>query len=442
MYPMAKRGLRVRAETFGFETGSSWAMEAFRLLFNVPRAFEPLVAAWDLRHPGSSKALRKLQAGGFVAYQPGVIVDTKTGKLAEREGRSVARWRTTAAGKRALAEFTEDGRTFEEAYPRAASGKHGAIELLRALNLEDYQAKHGVSAAQAIESSGLPERLGRWWLKKFTESGYIVELPTRLADVREVVPAHYRVTKLLCRQLGEVLEEYGLGYLKSEFRLSRSRFLSDIDPARIGLTGATDYDHDVESQRVVAALLQSGGWAEGGVFSMEPRIVLPVNDLVSPWGFDVSGNGSIFYQPDAELRGVEEVDGKRLVRRYVVEYERFQSRRDAWGHIERFIGYMHTRALRGEAGALLFVVDSDSRRRGYVQLIEAFADHAIDSPNYISANPITLAVSSVDRVTGSSDPLNLREWNRIALPVGADTDCRPVLHPPESSPYDAYFGRG
>jgi hypothetical protein len=341
-----------------------------------------------------------------------------------------------------LAEFTEDGRTFEEAYPRATGGKHGAIELLRAFDLEDYQAKHGVSAARAIAASNLPERLGRWWMQKFLDSGYIVELPVRLADVREVVPAHYRVTKLLCRQLGEVLEEFNMGYLKSEFRLSRSRFLADIDPARIGITGATDYDHDVESQRVVAALLKSDNWAGGGVFSMEPRIVLPINDNRSPWTFDQAAAGSVFYQPDAELRGVEEVDGRRLVRRYVVEYERFQSRRDAWGHIERFIGYMHTRALRGEAGALLFVVDSDSRRRGYVQLIEAFADHVLDTPEMLSANPITLAVSSVDRVVQSADPLNLREWNRIALPIGADTGCRPVLHPPESSPYDAYFGRG
>jgi hypothetical protein len=439
---MTKRGLKVRAETFGFDTERPWALDALRLLFNVPRAFAPLVSAWDLRHPGTLKALRKLQAGGFVAYQPGLIVDTRTGKLAEREGRAVARWRATAAGKRALTEFLEDGRIFEEAYPRAASGKHGAIELLRAFDLEDYQAKHGVSAARAIESSKLPERLGRWWLQKFAESGYIVELPVRIADVREVVPAHYRVTKLLCRQLSEALDEFGKGYLKSEFRLSRSRFLGDIDPARIGLTGATDYDHDVESQRVVAALLGSDGWAGGGVFSMEPRIVLPVNDSASPWAFEVGAAGSVFYQPDAELRGVEEVDGKRLVRRYVVEYERFQSRRDAWGHIERFIGYMHTRALRGEAGALLFVVDSDSRRRGYVQLIEAFADHAMDSPTVLAGNPITLAVSSVDRVVQSTDPLNLREWNRISLPIGADTDCRPVLHPPESSPYDAYFGRG
>lgn len=440
---MGRKGVAARAETFGFDTDNPWALDAFRLIFNVPRAFEPLVKAWDLRHPGALRALKKLHARGFVAYQPGVIIDTRTGKAADLEGRAVSRWRLTASGKRALAEYVEDRRTFEDAYPRAShEGYKGAILMLQALDLEDSQARHGISAVHAISSSQLPERLGRWWLQNFVEKGYVIELNHKLADTREVIPAHWRITKNLCKQLNEVLDEFGPSYMKSEFRLSRSRLLQDIDPARVGITGATDYDHDVESQKVVAAILRSNSWAGGGVFSMEPRIVLPVNQGIVPWEFDERYKETAFYQPDAELRGVEEIDGRRLVRRYVVEYERFQSRRDAWGHIERFVGYMHTKALKGEAGALLFVVDSDSRRRSYVQLIEAFADHALESLHLLSQNPITLAVSLVDRVLESQDPLNLKEWSRIQLPVGADTGCRPVLHPPGSSPYDSYFGRG
>lgn len=440
---MARRGIAARAETFGFDAEHPWALDALRLLFNVPRAYEPLVKAWDLRHPGCMQAIRRLEHRGFVSFQPKIVMDTRTGQFAGREGRPVARWRASAAGKRALAEYLEDGRVFEEQFPRASSnGARGAVALLSHFCLEDYQVRHGVSAAHAITASGLPERLGRWWVQTFLALGYLVELDVRLADVREVIPGHWRVSRNLCRQLADVLDEYGPAYLKTEFRLSRSKFLSDIDPARIGITGATDYDHDVESQRVVAAMLNSENWAGGGVFSMEPRIVIPIDQSMRPWQFSRGGDGVSFYQPDAELRGVETTDGKRSVRRYVVEYERFQSRRDAWAHIERFLGYMHTKAQRGEAGALLFVVDSDSRRRSYVQLIEAFADHAIDAPHVLVANPITLAVSSVERVLRSVDPLNLREWNRIQLPVGADTECRPVLHPPESSPYDSYFGRG
>jgi len=402
-----------------------------------------LVAAWDVRHPGTLKALDRLVALGLVAHQRGIIVDTRTGAPAGREGRAVVRWRATAAGKRALAEFTEDGRTFEEAYPRAeASGRHGAIELLKALSLDDYRARQGVSAMAAIGAAGLPVRLGRWWLGQFVKAGYVVELETKLADIREVVPEHWRITKTLCRKLDEILERTAYAYLRTEFRVGRRRFLENIDPARVGLTGATDYDHDVESQRVVAAILRSQNWAGGGVFLMEPRIILPVDEDLYPWQFSAAGAGTTFYQPDAELRGSETTDGRRMVRRYIVEYERFQSRRDAWGHIERFLGYMHTKALPGEAGALLFVVDTEARSRSYVQLIEAFADHIHEHPQRGVANQLTLAASSVERVLASNDPLNLREWSRIELPGGADTQYRPVLHPPESSPYDSYFGRG
>jgi hypothetical protein len=440
---MTRRGIAARAETFGFDTPTPWALDAFRLLFNVPRAFEPLAKAWDLRHPGCLRALQRLVASGFVTYQPAVVVDTRTGRVASTEGRRLTRWRTTASGKRALSAYLEDSRVFEDRHRRVtAGGASAAIALLAAFDLEDAQARHGISAMHAFDRAGMPVRLGRWWMTQFESSGYIVSLPAKIADVREVVPAHWRVTRNLCRQLSDVLDEYGPSHLRTELRLSRTKFLTDIDPARIGITGATDYDHDVETQRVVAAILRSGAWAGSGVFSMEPRIVLPVDQSSIPWGFDLHGGGTSFYQPDAELRGVEQVDGRTVVRRYVVEYERFQSRRDAWGHVERFLGYMHTRALAGEGGVLLFVVDSDARRRSYVQLIEAFADHALDAPHLLPRNPVVLAVSSVQRVLDSVDPLNLREWNRIVLPVGADTHCRPVLHPPESSPYDSYFGRG
>lgn len=440
---MAQRGTTQLDPRLGFDAAMPWALDSLRLLFSVPRAFGPLVVAWDVRHPGTLKALERLVSLGLVAHQNGIIVDTRTGEMVKRAGRGVARWRATASGKRALAEFTEDGRTFEEAYPRAAtSGRHGAIELLRALSLDDHRSRQGVSAIAVIGASKLPIRLGRWWLEQFVKAGYVVELDEKLADAREVVPEHWRITKELCRKLDEVLEHTAYEYLRTEFRVGRRRFLQNIEPARVGLTGATDYDHDVEAQRVVAAILRSQNWAGGGVFLMEPRIILPVIADMYPWQFSPTGTGTTFYQPDAELRGVETFDGRRMVRRYVVEYERFQSRRDAWGHIERFLGYMHTKTLPGEAGALLFVVDTETRRRSYIQLIEAFADHVADHPQHGAANQVTLAVSSVERVLVSDDPLNLREWSRIELPGGADTIYRPVLHPPESSPYDSYFGRG
>lgn len=439
---MRRRNFSERAETFGFDTDHPWALDAFRLLFNVPRAYHPLVQAWDARHPGTRKALTRLTASGFVHYQPGVIVDTRTGTTAGAESRRVPRWRMTAKGRRALLAYREDIRTFEDAHPKVtASGAHAAIALLDAFDLDPAKSRFGVSVPYAISRSGIEERLGRWWVQRYAGEGYIVLLEHKLADVREVIPAHWRVTRSLCRQLEDVLDTFGPAHLKTELRVKRNRLLDDIDPARVGIDGATDYDHDVEAQHVVSALLRSPRWAGGGVFTIEPRILLPIDQRTTPWSFTNSGDDHIFYQPDAELRGLDDDNGRSVARRFVVEYERFQSRRDAWSHVERFLGYLHTKALPGESAALLFVVDGDQRRRSYVELIEAFADYTLDEDTIVPANPVVLAVSSVERVVASEDPLHLREWSRIQLPTRADTDARPVLHPPESGPYDTYFGR-
>jgi hypothetical protein len=61
-------------------------------------------------------------------------------------------------------------------------------------------------------------------------------------------------------------------------------------------------------------------------------------------------------------------------------------------------------------------------------------------------NPVTLAVSSVGRVMGAADALDLNTWFRITLPGGDGTGGAaggvrtPVLHRPEWSPYQEYLG--
>lgn len=438
---MDRRPFAARRETFGLDTRKPWALNTLRLLFNVPRAYAPLVDAWDRRHPGTRRTLDRLVELGFVAHQGPVIVDTRTGRLAAVASRRVTRYRCTSKGARLTAAVVEDSRVLEDEFPRTAGvNTTGIIRLLQAFNLQDSHAKFGLSAQHAGQLSGLPHSNVKWWIRRLVAGGYLKELPEKLADVREVIPAHWRVTRALVRQLAEVIDAFDTApaSLKVEFRLGRSRFLADIDPARIGISGATDYDHDIECQRILGALLTSPKCASDAIFAVEPRFLLALDTTARPWTFHHDAVGSLPYQPDAELRE-RDSDG---VRRAVLEYERFQSRRDAWNHIERFLGHLSLTTLPFEAAVLRFVVDSKPRERGYVELIEAFCDYALDHPDRMPPNPVTLAVSSTPRVLAAADPLDARAWFRIALPTGgSDTARRPVLHPAEASPYDEYFAR-
>jgi hypothetical protein len=438
---MSRQPFAARVETFGLDTADPWALEALRLLFNTPRAYAPLVLAWEQAHPGVRRALDRLVASGLVSYQPGLIVDTRTGLAAVESSRRVPRYRTTSKGTRLVAAVAEDPLVLQDVFPRTVTGNvDGVRALLSAFDLQDSHAKFGLSAQHATALSGLPNPNVKWWIRTLRAKGYLKELTDKHADVREVIPEHWRVSRALCRQLLDVLTAFPAApqTLRVEFRLTRSRFLSDIDPARVGISGATDFDHDVECQRVLAALLSSPSAIPSGIFVVEPKFTVPADMSAHPWEFVAPGNGQVFYQPDAQMR--ERTDGK--VVRSVLEYERFQSRRDAWNHIERFLGYLATSTLPFEPAILRFVVDSRPRERAYVELIEAFCDYALDHPGLLPANPVTLAVSSVTRVASAADPLGDDVWFRIAVPVRSDTAGRPVLHPADDSPYDEYFARG
>jgi hypothetical protein len=435
-----------RAETFGLESENPWALDALRLLCSVPRAYQDLVLGWEALYPGTQKALERLVGSGFVDHQDGVILDTVSGELAAKAGRAVVRWRLSAKGKRALSNYVEDVRTFEAEFPRTKGATVSSVlALLGSFDLTGSHSGYGMSVEHALALSGIEVRLGRWWVKRFVERGWLVELPLKLADVREVVPEHWRVTRRLMRQLDSVIGSFPSvpSSLRVELRLGRSRFLSDIDPARVGISGATDFDHDITTQKVVAAMLRSPRAQAGGQFAIEPRMVLPMDQHRIPWRFVGDGEATdrLMYQPDALVSSRDEDAGKAVNRRVIVEYERFQSRRDAWSHIERFIGWLMTRTLPFESATLCFVVDSEPRKRTYVQLIEAFCTHAMAHPELMVPNPTMLAVTTTTKILSSEDALNTREWSRISLPrASTDTVYGPVLHSPEDSPYDTYFG--
>ena len=442
-FVMATSSHRNRMQAFGFDTPTPWALPALRLLFSAPRVYQPLAQAWNVRYPGTLSAIHRLVAQGWVESQAPVLVNTLTGTPAASASRRVPRYVLTRAGRLLLADISEDSRVAEVAFPKTEPATMvGVVQLMSALDLRDSHVKYGMSAAHAAALSTLSARAALWWMCHLRAKKLVREIAARYADVREVVPAHFRVTRALCRQLDDVTTAFPAtaAGLSASWRLRRTTFLSDIDPVRVGLTGATDFDHDVNAQALLSTLLGSPRFAPGGLFRVEPSYALHLDTNARPWQFTPGGANTLPYQPDAEFR---EADAGGT-RRTLLEYERYQSRRSAWNHVERAMGYLSEHTYPFEDAVLRFVVDTTSRERTYVALIEAFADYALDHPGRIPANSLTLAVSSVPRRAAAADPLGAHAWFHIDVPRGvrSDTERRPVLHPVGSSPYDEYFTRG
>jgi hypothetical protein len=397
-----------------------------------------MVDAWELHYPGTRKALDRLTVLGFAAHQSGVVVDVRTGEASARTGKPVARYRLTGTGKKFSQEIAADIRVLEDRFPKVTAASVDRVAaFIVAFHLEGSHAQLGMSVSHATALAGLPERSGRWWAQHLVKQGLLRRLDTHVADTREIVPEHWRITRGLCRQLTSVLNAYPerWGALAGEFKLKRSRFLRDIDPARVGITGATDFDHDVEAQRICALLLAAPTAVAGGAFKIEPSLVLAADLSSAPARLN-RGRDAVFYSPDAVL--TERRNG--VTARVVVEYERYQSRRDGWSHIERFYGWVAATLLPFEPVTLRFVLDSPQRLRGYVELIEAFADYALDHPERIAPNPTVLMAATAAQLRKAADPMDPHAWFSISVQPGSGTDC--VLHNPDSGPYDAYFGKG
>jgi hypothetical protein len=275
-------------------------------------------------------------------------------------------------------------------------------------------------------------------MNKLVEEKLVTRLDTQLTDVREIIPQHWRPTKALAAQLQDVFVEYPQwAHLAGSWRLRRKRFLDDINPGRVGFSGASDYDHDITTQHVLSAVLASNRFVAQGSFDIEPRFVLEAN--VEPNGsllFKNGGSEAVVYQPDAVF---VERDSFGKIRKSVLEYERYQSRRDGWAHLERFCGYMALHTNSFESAKVRFVVDSESRVRGYVELIEAFSEYLEENPHRAPQNEIILCVASLPKVLQSPDALDDRGWHRLVLPQG-DGECR--LHNEKTTPFNTYFSKG
>lgn len=430
-----------RREDFGFSTAEPWSLNALRLLYHSPRVFRPLAEAWEQMHPGTLSGLERLTELGFVAYQGPVVVDTRTQDQTDTATRAVDRFRLTASGHRLLKAALLDPSELRVRFPRITDPNiHGVIEMLSEFAVDSTRARDGRSLVHFATTGPLPRRTAYFWGEKLVAAGYLRQLPNRAPDARDAIPGHWRVTRALSTQLKTVFSEFTKnGPLVKEFRLGRTRYLDDIELTRVSVGGGTDFDHDVVAQALLAEMLGSPQLEPGLGVKLEPHFKVGIDNKQMPWVFNKGTSDVVFYQPDALFYTQSNTYGREVC---ALEYERLQSRRKAWSHIERFIGHLVTHSLPiFDPGArLLFVVDTERREKSYVELIEAFGDWAERNPDLMPAHKLTLSVSSRVRLDDAKDPLSRSAWFNVdyqTIPQGPGTNC--VLHSADHSPYLEYF---
>jgi hypothetical protein len=431
------RTIAMRSETFGLESLDPWSLRVLHLVLNTPRCYLPLVESLERNIGGYKKEIDRMTSSGFVAFQDAISYDLRTGAPSGGSPRAVRRFVLTRSGRTLTKNAREDSRVLEDTWPRLESRNTSKLFLLLdTLDLPRAESHLGVSYAVLTSASRLPERSVRFWVSKLCQEGYVRECQHKLSDVREIVPAHWRTTKNLCLQVRDVLtEEPQWAHLYGNWRLARRSFLQDIDPKRVSWTGATDYDHDITAQLILSRAVASERFVKSASFDIEPRYTLHGTDtLTGAFRFDFKGDKEVSYLPDAQF--LERLPSNKL-RRSVLEYERYQSRKDGWAHLERMCGWVALKRQPFEAVTMRFVVDSRPRLRAYVELIEAFADYLSENPHRSVPNQVTLMASSVQDVLEPGDALEDTRWYRIELPTGQATEC--LLHDRDKTPYNRYF---
>ena len=250
---------------------------------------------------------------GFVAYQPGSSSTPAPGRpraSAHAAGAAVPHdQQGCPADRRGVSRTCASSRTPSPA-PRHGNIA-GVVQLLQAFNLEDSHAKFGLVRARTRGRSARTAAVQR---EVVDPPAPRRRLPARArGEVRRRPGGRARALAGhpgAVPQLGEVVDAFDTGpdvAARSSSGCVAARFLGDIDPARVGISGATDFDHDVECQRILAALLRRRTCAADGIFAVEPRFSLPLDTSTRPWSFAAGAAGSsLSYQPDAELRERDE----------------------------------------------------------------------------------------------------------------------------------------
>ena len=105
-------------------------MDAFNLIFKVPRTYQALAQAVEDRSGGVLDALKRLESSGFVARQDPVLLDIRTGKRALRAGRPVDRYVLSRSGRTLCQAAREDDRVLEDLWARLEARNTKKVLLL------------------------------------------------------------------------------------------------------------------------------------------------------------------------------------------------------------------------------------------------------------------------------------------------------------------------
>jgi hypothetical protein len=365
------------------------------------------------------------------------MANTITGTLAHRATKAVPRYVATKKGRLFSANSRGDSAVFSDTYPKTRPQHvHPLIALLSSFSLRHGQQEYGLSIKNAWHGNALRYDTARWWVATWLADGYIKLLPFKLADTRDVLPGHWRPTSALASHLERLCVAFdSWEHLRADLGFTTSRGLPDIDALRVSGAGTTDYDHDIGFQRILGAMLSSENLVRDAPWRAERVMRVPVTTHTHPWTFDRHGDGAVSYQPDG-LYVERDVAGR--LRMGALEYERSQTRRDAWGHIERFLGYVHTSVAPTQPVVLRFIVDSRTREQTYVELLNAYTDYLHTNPKAGVLNQVTVAVASRDRILSAANPLADEQWARVLWTPGQGAGS-PRVHHRTSSPYDTYF---
>jgi hypothetical protein len=428
-----------KSYTIRVEDIDSWEYPIIKLLYSFPRIYQPLIDSLEVVHPGLSKYLSKLKKLGFLDYQKGIIYNSRTDKKVDRKNKPQMRFRLTNKGKSFLLDIKNDSRILTDHYPKIKERNiNNIINFLSILNLDDNISNQGLSLSYISKKLNIPIKNVRYWTDIFSKKGYIKLLPNKISDVREIIPAHYRVNKKFTKHLKHIINNLDNGEIyKKELKLDRKKYLLNINPSRIGITGATDYDHDIEVQKVLSKFILSPNIINPMNISAEPKFKIKIDKLNGKIVCVDNSSKYLYYQPDALFN--ERIDEMKYYS--ILEFERFQNRRDGWLHIEKFLAYIHQNIYIFEGSIIRFVVSSEKRLKSYVDLLEGFAHYISENQIQAPNNKIILSVTSFDRINNSINSLDSNNWFWIEINADKSDKKEIIIHDENNTPYKSYFGK-